>query len=58
MVQSRLVKKEMKKTENFAPFDYAQGDCQTERSRSLFSRTKRHWNMVNNLCSFFCIHPE
>ena len=31
----RLVKKEMKKIENFALFDYAQSDCQTERSRSL-----------------------
>jgi len=24
-----------------APFDYAQGDCQTERSRSLLLATKR-----------------
>ena len=29
----------MKKTENFAPFDYAQGDCQTERSPRLNGRT-------------------
>ena len=37
----------MKKTENFAPFDYAQGDCQTERSRSLLSLTKRHWLTID-----------
>ena len=30
VIQCRLVKKEMKKSENFAPFDYAQGDCQTD----------------------------
>ena len=38
----------MKKKENFAPFDYAQGDCQTERSRSLLSLTKRHWFLIDN----------
>jgi hypothetical protein len=27
------------------PFDFAQGDCQTERSRSLISLIKQHFMM-------------
>jgi hypothetical protein len=37
-----LIKDEIKGKKFQTPFDYAQGDCQTERSRSLFSLTKRN----------------
>jgi hypothetical protein len=42
MVQCRLVKKGISVVAMGTPFDYAQGDGQTERSRSLDSLTKRH----------------
>jgi hypothetical protein len=45
MNQCRLVSKESKVIEFLTPFDFAQGDRQTERSRSLISLTKRHYNM-------------
>jgi hypothetical protein len=37
-----LVKNEIKGKIFQIPFDYAQGDCQTERSRSLILLTKRN----------------
>ena len=36
------------------PFDFAQGDCQTERSRSLFSRPKQHYVVILKNYKFCC----
>ncbi len=44
-----LVKNEFKKFGFQTPFDYAQGDGQTERSRSPLHLTKQHSIVLLNL---------